>query len=202
MLLPTLFSLPVDVCLADVRLENEVLTLILKSSQTRAVCPECTHPSTRIRGRFTRTLADLPWKATSGAPAPGGAPLCVPNPGLSAYHLCRTLPDVDARICPPDVATSRRPDGGRVCRRRQSRCAVGEAPRDAHQPRYAPAAHPQHGCSPTQDPPGAGPRRFRLEKRRPLRHAAGRLASTLSGRGARLFEKPTPSSVGCVPIGA
>ena len=38
MLLPTLFSLPVDVCLADVRLENEVLTLILKSSQTSAVC--------------------------------------------------------------------------------------------------------------------------------------------------------------------
>ncbi len=60
MLLPTLFSLPVDVCLADVRLENEVLTLILKSSQTSAVYPECTHPSTRIRGRYTRTLADLP----------------------------------------------------------------------------------------------------------------------------------------------
>jgi hypothetical protein len=56
----TLFSLPADVYLTDVRLENAALTLVLKSSQTSAVCPECTHPSTRIRGRYTRTLADLP----------------------------------------------------------------------------------------------------------------------------------------------
>ena len=60
MLLTTLFSLPVDVYLADVCLEQETLTLVLKSSQTSAVCPECSHPSTRIRGRYTRTLADLP----------------------------------------------------------------------------------------------------------------------------------------------
>ena len=60
MLLTTLFSLPVDVNLADVSLEKETLTLVLKSSQTSAVCPECTHPSTRMRGRYTRTLADLP----------------------------------------------------------------------------------------------------------------------------------------------
>jgi transposase len=60
MLLSTLFSLPADVYLADVCLEQETLTLVLKSSQTRAACPACTHPSTRIRGRYTRTLADLP----------------------------------------------------------------------------------------------------------------------------------------------
>ena len=60
MLLTILFSLPADLCLDEVYLENEVLTLILKSSQTSAVCPECTHPSARIRGRYTRTLADLP----------------------------------------------------------------------------------------------------------------------------------------------
>ena len=33
---------------------------MLKASQTSAVCPTCTHPSPRIRGRYTRTLADLP----------------------------------------------------------------------------------------------------------------------------------------------
>lgn len=60
MLPTTLFSLPADLCLADVRLEKETLTLILKSSQTSAVCPECMKPSTRIRGRYTRTLTDLP----------------------------------------------------------------------------------------------------------------------------------------------
>ena len=60
MFLSTLFSLPADVYLADICLEQGALTLMLKSSQTSAACPECTHPSTRIRGRYTRTLADLP----------------------------------------------------------------------------------------------------------------------------------------------
>jgi hypothetical protein len=60
MFLSTLFSLPVDVSLADLCLEKETLILVLKASQTSAVCPKCTHPSTRIRGRYTRTLADLP----------------------------------------------------------------------------------------------------------------------------------------------
>src|SRR2546428_3308513 len=60
MFLSTLFSLPADVYLADVCLENETLPLVLKSSQTSAVCPECTHPSIRIRGRYTRTRAALP----------------------------------------------------------------------------------------------------------------------------------------------
>jgi transposase len=60
MFLTTLFSLPVDVYLADICLEKETLTLVLKSSQASAVCPKCTHPSTRVRGRYTRTLADLP----------------------------------------------------------------------------------------------------------------------------------------------
>ncbi len=60
MFLTTLFSLPADVSLADVCLEKETLTLVLKSSQTSAVCPACTHSSTRIRGRYTRRLSDLP----------------------------------------------------------------------------------------------------------------------------------------------
>ena len=60
MFLSTLFSLPADVYLADVCLEQETLILVLKSNQTSAACPACTHPSTRIRGRYTPTLADLP----------------------------------------------------------------------------------------------------------------------------------------------
>jgi transposase len=60
MFLTILFSLPADVCLDEVSLENEVLTLMLKSSQASAVCPECSHASTRIRGHSTRTLADRP----------------------------------------------------------------------------------------------------------------------------------------------
>ena len=59
MFLTTLFSLPADVYLVDVCLEKETLTLVIRSSQASAVCPACTHPSSRIRGRYTRTLADL-----------------------------------------------------------------------------------------------------------------------------------------------
>jgi transposase len=60
MFLSTLFSLPVDVYVAAICLKQETLILVLKSSQTSAVCPECSHASTRIRGRYMRSLADLP----------------------------------------------------------------------------------------------------------------------------------------------
>ncbi len=60
MFLTNLFSLPADVYLADICLQKETLTLMLKSSQTGAVCPECSHASTRMRGRYTRRLSDLP----------------------------------------------------------------------------------------------------------------------------------------------
>jgi transposase len=106
----TLFSLPVDMCLADVCLENETLTLVLKSSQTSAVCPECTHPSIRIRGRYTRTLADLPCQgramrvrlevrrficATRGCPRTTFAE-CFPT--LTRAYARRTLRQADALV--------------------------------------------------------------------------------------------------------
>jgi transposase len=60
MLLSALFSLSADLCLVDVRLEDEGVTLVLRSSQTTATCPECAQPSTRVYGHYTRRLADLP----------------------------------------------------------------------------------------------------------------------------------------------
>jgi transposase len=60
MLLCTLFSLSDDLALVDVRLEHEGLTLVLRSSQTNAVCPECAQPSTHVHGHYMRRLADLP----------------------------------------------------------------------------------------------------------------------------------------------
>ena len=41
MLLSALFSLSADLCLVDVRLEDEGVTLVLRSSQSTAACPEC-----------------------------------------------------------------------------------------------------------------------------------------------------------------
>ena len=60
MLLSALFSLSADLCLVDVRLEDEGVTLMLRSSQTTAACPACTQPSTHVHGHYTRRLADLP----------------------------------------------------------------------------------------------------------------------------------------------
>jgi transposase len=60
MLISTLFSLSADLSLVDVRLEQEGLTLVLRSSQTNAACPECAQLSTHVHGHYTRRLADLP----------------------------------------------------------------------------------------------------------------------------------------------
>src|SRR5260370_5807735 len=60
MLISSLFSLSADLCLEDVRLEDEGLTLVLRSSQTNAACPACAQPSTHVHGHYTRRLADLP----------------------------------------------------------------------------------------------------------------------------------------------
>lgn len=59
MLLSTLFSLPAELSLVDVRLEGEGLTLMLRSNQMTAACPECAQPSTHVHGHYTRRLADL-----------------------------------------------------------------------------------------------------------------------------------------------
>jgi transposase len=60
MLLSDLFSLSADLCLVDVRLEGEGVTLVLRSSQTSAACPACAQPSTHVHGHYMRRLADLP----------------------------------------------------------------------------------------------------------------------------------------------
>ena len=60
MLLSALFSLSADRCLVDVRLEDEEVILVLRSSQTTAACPACAQPSTHVHGHYTRRLADLP----------------------------------------------------------------------------------------------------------------------------------------------
>ena len=60
MLLSALCSLSADLCLVDVRLEDEGVTLLLRSSQTSAACPACAQPSTQVHGHSMRWLADLP----------------------------------------------------------------------------------------------------------------------------------------------
>ncbi len=44
----------------ELLLENQVLTLVLASSQPTRCCPVCSQSSSRIHSRYMRTLADLP----------------------------------------------------------------------------------------------------------------------------------------------
>ncbi len=171
MLISTLFSLSADLCLTDIHLEHEGLVLVLRSKQTSAACPECAQPSTHVHGHYTRRLSDLPCQGNRACSS-GSAPLCVPHSGLSSYYLCGTLPDADAHSRSADAAASRCAHGDWLRAWRQSRSAPGEGSCNACQPRYAPAAHPQHCSSSTRDPTRPGPRRFRVEQRRSVWHAA------------------------------
>ena len=60
MLVSQLLSLPADVVVEELLLENQVLTLVLTSTQPARYCPDCSKPSTRVHSRYTRILADLP----------------------------------------------------------------------------------------------------------------------------------------------
>ncbi len=183
MLLSTLFSLSADLSLVDVRLEDEGLTLVLRSSQTNAMCPECAQPSTHVHGHYTRRLADLPCQKrpvrvclevcrfacrTRGCPRTTFAERF---PLLTRAYARRTLRQAEALT---EIAFAQ---GGKAGAQLAKRLAM-PAGRDTRL-----AAHPRLCAPEAQDPAGAGTRRFRLEKRRPLRHAAGRFASPLSGRG-------------------
>jgi transposase len=131
MLISTLFSLSADLSLVDVRLEDEGLTLMLRSSQTNAACPECAQPSTHVHGHYTRRLADLPCQKrpvrvclevrrfacrTRGCPRTTFAERF---PMLTRAYARRTLRQAEALT---EIAFTK---GG------QSGGAVGEAPGDA-----------------------------------------------------------------------
>jgi transposase len=47
--------------LEQITLEGGMITVFAHSQTTKAPCPECSHVSSRIHGRYTRRLADLPW---------------------------------------------------------------------------------------------------------------------------------------------
>jgi len=106
MLLSALFSLSADLCLVDVRLEDEGVTLVLRSSQTTATCPACAKPSTRVHGHYTRRLADLP---------------CQKRPVRVCLEVrrfaCRT------RGCPRTTFAERFPTLTHACARRTLRLA-------------------------------------------------------------------------------
>ena len=60
MLVSQLLSLPADVVVEELLLENQVITLVLASTQPTRCCPVCSQPSSHIHSHYMRILADLP----------------------------------------------------------------------------------------------------------------------------------------------
>ncbi len=181
MLLSALFSLSADLCLVDVRLEDEEVTLVLRSSQTSAPCPACAQPSIRVHGHYTRQLADLPCQKrpvrvclevrrfacrTPGCPRTTFAERF---PTLTGVYARRTLRQAESLT---EIAFAQ---GGKAGAQLAKRLGMPTS-RDTRL-----ATHPRRLSSQVQDPACAGFRRFRLEKRRPLRHPAGRFRSAVPG---------------------
>jgi transposase len=55
-----LFAFPADLQVEDLLLESEILTLLLASSRSSQVCPNCAYDSSRVHSHYRRRLADLP----------------------------------------------------------------------------------------------------------------------------------------------
>jgi transposase len=58
MLLPDASCLELEYSAA----EQQLITLVVKTTPKRAHCPSCQSPSQRVHSRYRRTLADLPWQ--------------------------------------------------------------------------------------------------------------------------------------------
>ena len=44
------------------RIQPDLVTVVVESVGPAAVCPNCGQPSGRVHSRYTRTLGDLPWQ--------------------------------------------------------------------------------------------------------------------------------------------
>ena len=50
-----------EVALESIRSDRSTIKLLVRVARTEAVCPRCSHRSSRVHSRYERKLADLPW---------------------------------------------------------------------------------------------------------------------------------------------
>ena len=58
------FTIPEELHVDALSFDGDWVTIHASTDDPAAQCPCCGQPSRRIRGRYTRTLADLPWCGT------------------------------------------------------------------------------------------------------------------------------------------
>lgn len=85
-------SLPIH----PVFVERETIAFVFKSSASSVACPDCGQPTDRIRSRYRRQLADLPWQKTCPEPVLVGPPALLRHVELTLVDFHRTIPEVVA----------------------------------------------------------------------------------------------------------
>ena len=58
------FTIPEQLQVDTLSFDGDLATIYVSTTNSAAECPLCRRPSQRIHGRYTRTLADLPWCGT------------------------------------------------------------------------------------------------------------------------------------------
>lgn len=56
---------PSVLILEKINSEDDLITLVVRTTQTQPLCPSCNCPSSRIHSRYQRQLTDLPWQKTT-----------------------------------------------------------------------------------------------------------------------------------------
>ncbi len=56
---------PSVLILEKINSEDDLITLVVRTTQTRPLCPSCNKPSSRIHSRYQRQVADLPWQGAT-----------------------------------------------------------------------------------------------------------------------------------------
>lgn len=63
--MPTILPDPTHLHLDHIRVDADVITLVVASKEERAPCPLCGQLAERAHSRYVRTLADLPWNGVA-----------------------------------------------------------------------------------------------------------------------------------------
>lgn len=63
--MPTILPDPTHLHLDHVRLDADVITLLVAGKENRAPCPLCGQHAERVHSHYRRTLADLPWNGVA-----------------------------------------------------------------------------------------------------------------------------------------
>src|SRR5690348_17147903 len=90
--MPHLRGLRVD----HVVVADQLLTLTLSATRRRAPCPLCQRPARRVHGRYTRTVADLPWSGMAVALRVQVRKFSCANTACARKIFCERLPALAA----------------------------------------------------------------------------------------------------------